>query len=80
MTGVIEFEDAVYIFEFKHKRSGRLETLAKNALKQIETKNYAHAYEASNRVIHLIGVGFLEKNKDKEGKTLLEIDAKWKTQ
>ena len=79
VDGVIEFEDTVYIFEFKHMRKGTLKTLVKNALKQIETKNYAQAYEASHQVIHLIGVGFLEKNKDKEGKILLEIDAKWKT-
>ena len=55
-----------------------MQTLAKNALKQIEDKNYAQAFEATHKVIHLIGVGFLEKNEDKDGKVLLEIDAKWK--
>jgi len=78
IDGVIEFADKIYILEFKHKRTGTVETLAKTALKQIETNNYAQAFEASNKVIHLVGVGFLEKNKNEEGKTLLEIGAKWK--
>ncbi len=78
IDGVIEFNDKVYILEFKHKRTGTVETLAKIALKQIETNNYAQAFEASNKVVHLVGVGFLEKNKNEEGKTLLEIGAKWK--
>ena len=76
--GVIEFGDTAYILEFKYKQTGTLKTLTKNALKQIEDKNYAQAYEATHKVIHLIGVGFLEKNKDKNDKVLLEIDAKWK--
>ena len=78
IDGVIEFEDKVYILEFKHKRTGTVETLAKTALRQIETNNYAQAFEANNKVIQLVGVGFLEKNKNGEGKTLLEIGAKWK--
>lgn len=78
IDGVIEFGDTAYILEFKHKRTGTVETLARNALKQIKDKNYAQAFEASHQVIHLVGIGFLEKNKDKNGKVLLEIDAKWK--
>lgn len=75
--GVIEFGDTVYIIEFKHKRSGTLANLTKTALQQIKDKNYTQAYEGTHAHIHLVGIGFLEKNKDEKGQTLLEIDAKW---
>ncbi len=78
IDGVLEFKDTVYIIEFKHKRSGTLATLTKNALQQIEAKNYAQAFEHSQKNIHLVGIGFLEKNKNDKGQVLLEIDAEWK--
>lgn len=78
IDGVMELENRVYIIECKHSRKGTLKTLIKNALKQIEDKDYAAPYLSSGKTIFLMGIGFLEKNKDKQGRTKLEIDCKWK--
>lgn len=52
---VVETPKQVYIFEFK------LDGTAKEALKQIHDRGYAHAYEADPRSKFLIGASFSSK-------------------
>ena len=54
---VVQTKDAVYIFEFKTNDS------AENALKQIESQNYADGYKASGKKIVKIGASFSTKEK-----------------
>jgi hypothetical protein len=49
---VVETKDAVYVFEFK------LNGTAEEALKQIDSKDYALPYEAGGRKIIKIGAEF----------------------
>lgn len=77
IDGILEFDDKVYIVEFKYARKGWLKTLVNNALKQIKQKEYAKAYANTGKAIYLVGIGFLEKNKDQNGRTKLEIDARF---
>lgn len=74
IDGVIEFEDKLYIIEFKFARKGTVETLVKRALKQIKDKGYADAYTTKNKKIYLMGVGFLEKKQKGNTHTKLHID------
>jgi hypothetical protein len=77
IDGVIEYEDKIYILEFKHSRKGTLKKLANNAMEQIKNKQYAKAYQQTNKRIILIGIGFLEKNNKKSEEIKLEIDGIW---
>lgn len=54
---IVETTDYVYIFEFKRDKS------AKEALEQIDCKNYALPYKADNRKIIKIGVNFDSKKR-----------------
>ena len=49
---IIETPNYIYVFEFK------LDGTANEALKQIEDKGYARAYEAGNRKLFKVGVVF----------------------
>jgi hypothetical protein len=51
---VLEFKNLVYIFEFKLDGNGT----AEDALKQIETKDYAGKFNLSGKKIIKIGVEF----------------------
>lgn len=55
---VIETNSHIYIVEFK------LNDSAQAALKQIEDKQYAQKYLASNKVITLVGVAFEQQNRN----------------
>ncbi|NJN77990.1 MAG: hypothetical protein HC803_06355 [Saprospiraceae bacterium] len=77
IDGVIEYEDKIYILEFKHSRKGTLKKLANNAMEQIKNKQYAKAYQQTNKRIILIGIGFLERNDKKSEEIKLEIDGIW---
>ena len=47
--------------------------------KQIEDQELCSCLRKyTSSTIHLIGIGFLEKNKNHKGETILEIDARWK--
>ncbi len=81
IDGVIEFDDKIYIIEFKFARKGKVETLVKRALKQIKDKEYANAYTTKNKTIYLMGVGFLEKKGKGAKHSKLHIDCEiedWK--
>ena len=67
IDGVIEYEDKVYIFEFKYapnKRIKHIATLVKKALKQIKDRKYYEAYLGKQKKIILFGIGFLDKQID----------------
>ena len=49
---VIEFDDQIYLFEFK------LNDSAAAALAQIHQKGYADGYRHQAKTLHLVGVGF----------------------
>ncbi|MGB0930411.1 MAG: AAA family ATPase [Chitinophagales bacterium] len=76
IDGVIEFDDKLYIIEFKFARKGTVENLVKRALKQIKEKGYADAYTAKNKKVYLMGVGFLEKKEKGMAHTKLHIDCR----
>lgn len=82
IDGVLEFDDKLYIIEFKFARKGTMETLVKRALQQIKDKDYASSYTTKDKKIYLLGVGFLEKTQKGAEKSKLMIDCKleeWKT-
>ena len=58
---VVETANFVYIFEFKRDKS------ADEALRQIEEKQYAKAYEADPRQLFLIGANFDSETRQLEG-------------
>ena len=67
IDGVIEYEDKVYVIEFKfatNKRIKQIKTLTKQALKQIHTKKYYEPFLGTNKKIILFGIGFLNKQID----------------
>ncbi len=76
IDAVLEFDDKVYIIEFKfgtNTRVKKVETLSKQALAQIVAKRYHEPYLSLNKKIILLGIGYLNKKLD--GKTtLLDID------
>ncbi|MEZ4887118.1 MAG: AAA family ATPase [Chitinophagales bacterium] len=74
IDGVIEFDDKLYIVEFKFARKGTMEKLMKRAMLQIKEKGYADGYAAKNKTVYLLGVGFLEKKEKGMAHTKLEID------
>lgn len=77
IDGVIEFNEQVCILEFKYAQKGQVQTLAEKALQQIKDKNYAKAYQQTDKKITLIGIGFLDKKKDEKENTKLEIEGIW---
>ncbi|MEM8523973.1 MAG: AAA family ATPase [Bacteroidota bacterium] len=65
IDAVLELPDKIYVIEFKFgKVEGRIkkvETLAQNALQQIEERQYHQPYLSSGKKVILFGIGFLEK-------------------
>ncbi len=62
VDGVLEYDDLIYIIECKYGESGRkMETLTKNALKQIHDKKYYEPFLNSGKKILLLGIGFVDK-------------------
>ena len=62
IDGVLEFEDKVYVIDFKYgKAENDMETLTNKAIQQIQEKNYAERYRNDPRICFLLGVGFVEK-------------------
>ncbi len=64
IDAVLELPDKIYIIEFKFAQVSKIkraETLANQALKQIEEKKYYEPYLGSSKKIILFGMGFLEK-------------------
>lgn len=74
IDGVLEFPQLIYIIEFKYARRGTMNYLHKAAFKQMKNKKYAEAFQGSNKNIQFLAVGFLEKEVDKKGQKILEID------
>ncbi|MBR6599840.1 MAG: ATP-binding protein [Oscillospiraceae bacterium] len=54
---IIESDNDIYIFEFK------LDGSAKEALKQIETQQYAVPYQSDSRTVHKIGVNISSESR-----------------
>lgn len=76
IDGVIEFDDKLYIVEFKFSRKGTVENLVKRALKQIKDKGYVDSYTSKNKKIYFLGVGFLEKKEKEMAHSKLQIDCR----
>ncbi|MFK7983768.1 MAG: AAA family ATPase [Saprospiraceae bacterium] len=67
IDGVIEYDDKVYIFEFKYaanKRIKKVTTLVNKALQQIKDRKYYEAYLGKHKKIILFGIGFLDRQID----------------
>ena len=77
IDGVVEFDDKIYIIEFKHARKGTLNTLINKALTQIKSKRYVNAYKGKDKKIYLLGVGFLDKLSKTEKKPKLEVGGRF---
>ena len=62
IDGVLMLEYKIYLIEFKYGKAGtKMDTLTKQAIKQIRTKNYAERFLNESRPRLLLGVGFVEK-------------------
>jgi len=62
IDGVLEFEDKIYLIEFKYAKAGsNMARLTNKALKQIKTKNYGERFLNDSRPRVYLGVGFLGK-------------------
>ena len=62
VDGVLPLEDKIYLIEFKYGKAGtKMETLTKNAIKQIREKKYAERFLEDPRKRILLGVGFVGK-------------------
>jgi len=62
IDGVLALEDKIYLIEFKYGKAGtKMETLTKQAIKQIQDKNYGERFLNDSRPRLLLGVGFVNK-------------------
>ncbi len=62
IDGVLTLEDKIYLIEFKYGKAGtKMDTLTKQAIKQIRSKNYGERFLNESRPRLLLGVGFVEK-------------------
>ncbi|MEK8018947.1 MAG: AAA family ATPase [Candidatus Parabeggiatoa sp.] len=62
IDGVLALEDKIYLIEFKYGKAGtKMNTLTKQAIKQIQTKHYGERFLNDSRPRFLLGVGFVEK-------------------
>ncbi|HEW97080.1 MAG: hypothetical protein DRR16_03810 [Candidatus Parabeggiatoa sp. nov. 3] len=62
IDGVLALEDKIYLIEFKYGKAGtKMDSLTKQAIKQIQTKNYGERFLNESRPRLLLGVGFVEK-------------------
>ena len=57
LDGVLELPDATYLMEFKFAKTGKPETQAKRALKNILEKNYPSAWQGKEKKLRLWGLG-----------------------
>ena len=73
IDAVFEFENLVYILEFKfaqNKRIKNIKTLTKKAIAQIEEQKYYEPYMKSGKKVVLFGIGFLNKKLDGKVKVI----------
>lgn len=62
IDGVLEFEDRVYVIEFKYGQAGSdLKQLTQHAIQQIQDKRYIERYRQETRQCFLLGIGFVDK-------------------
>ena len=62
IDGVLTLEDKIYLMEFKYGKAGtQMDTLTKQAIKQIRDKNYGERFLNESRPRLLLGIGFVEK-------------------
>ncbi len=62
VDAVLECDDRIYVIECKYGESGRkVETLTRNALRQIHAKKYYEPFLKKGKKILLLGIGFVEK-------------------
>ena len=75
LDAVLELPDKVYVIEFKFGSGTRVKnvkTLSRQALAQIEKKQYYEPYLGGGKKIILFGIGFLDKALDGRVKVLPE--------
>ena len=53
-----------------------MEYLLKRAFKQMKDNKYAEGFEGTERQVQFLAIGFLEKEKNKQGQKILEIDGR----
>ena len=71
IDGVLEFDDKVYVIEFKYAKKGSaIKKITKSAIAQIENKKYYEKYLNKEKEITLLGVGFVDKEIDYECKEI----------
>ena len=63
IDGVLEFEDKVYIIEFKYSKDGRrtMNGLTNEAINQIKTKDYARPFIGENPQRRILLLVILEQ-------------------
>jgi len=62
IDGVLEFDDKVYLIEFKYGEPGsKMEKLLEKALLQIKEKKYYERFMSEKKKIILLAAGFIDK-------------------
>ena len=62
IDGVLEFDDKIYVIEFKYGKSGsKMEKILDDAIKQVKHRKYYERFMTEGKRIIFMGVGFLEK-------------------
>ncbi|MEE3315148.1 MAG: PD-(D/E)XK nuclease domain-containing protein, partial [Treponema sp.] len=60
---IVTTKDSVFIFELKMDKGQDFETVAENALEQIDANGYAERFVVSGKAMHKIGVVFSSDGK-----------------
>ena len=77
IDGVLEFDDKIYLIEFKYAKTGKnMARLTNQALKQIKTKNYGERFLNDSRPRVYLGVGFFGKKIGYKKVANIETDIK----
>jgi len=62
IDGVLEFDDKVYLIEFKYGESGsKMEKLLEKAIKQIKEKKYYERFMDGEKKVIFLAAGFIDK-------------------
>jgi len=62
IDGVLEFQDKIYVIEFKYGKPGiSMEKLLDTAIKQIKERKYYERFLTEKKNLFFLGVGFVEK-------------------
>lgn len=65
IDGVLEFQDKIYVFEFKYGNPGSdMNRLKEKAVEQIKEKKYYERFLKDKKKVFFLGVGFIDKEID----------------